>query len=190
MLNNLRDSTKKLHEDLEKENLAGQIISHEISLENYKLLLLQNYIAYKITEAEISKFIPSYQSDKSDKLAKDLEALDVDNSISEDFQGKFRVDSYEEAIGAAYVVLGSALGGMYISKELPNCSSLNGVPQPHFFNGDRDGVKSWNKFVKELKAEDFTETQIKEASKKAMDTFEFFGLVFKETSVIPKYKIS
>ena len=88
MLNSLRDSTKKLHEELEKENLAGQIISHEISLDDYKLLLLQNYIAYKITEAEISKFIPSYQSDKTDKLAKDLEALGVDNSISKEFQEK------------------------------------------------------------------------------------------------------
>jgi heme oxygenase len=190
MLNSLRDSTKKLHEELEKENLAGQIISHEISLEDYKLLLLQNYIAYKITEAEISKFILSYQSDKTDKLAKDLATLGVDNSISKEFQGKFRLNSYEEALGAAYVVLGSTLGGVYISKELPNCPALSGVPQPHFFNGDRDGVKSWNKFVKELKAEDFTETQINEASKKAMDTFEFFGLVFKETSLIPKCKIS
>lgn len=190
MLNKLRKSTKKLHEDLEKENLAGKIISHEISLEDYKLLLLQNYIAYKITEAEISKFIPSYQSDKSDKLAKDLDALEVDKSISEEFHGKFSVDSYEEALGAAYVVLGSALGGMYIAKELPNCPALNGIPQPHFFNGDREGVKSWNKFVKELKAETFTEIQMNEASKKAMETFEFFGFVFKETSLITNYNIS
>ncbi|HKL36051.1 MAG TPA: biliverdin-producing heme oxygenase [Salegentibacter sp.] len=189
MLNNLRDSTKKLHEDLEKENLAGRIISHEISLEDYKLLLLQNYIAYKITEAEILRFIPSYQSDKTEKLAKDLEALGVDDLISKEFQEKFRVNSYEEALGAAYVVLGSALGGMYISKELPNCPSLNEIPEPHFFKGDRDGVKSWNKFVKELKAEDFTEIQINEASKKAKDTFKFFGLVFKEASVNPNYKI-
>ena len=72
MLNNLRNATQKLHEELEKENLAGKIISHEISLEDYKLLLHQNYIAYKITEAEISKFIPACKLDKSDQLAKDL----------------------------------------------------------------------------------------------------------------------
>ena len=36
MLNSLRDSTKKLHEELEKETLAGQIISHEISLDDYQ----------------------------------------------------------------------------------------------------------------------------------------------------------
>ncbi|PKD16841.1 hypothetical protein APR41_08355 [Salegentibacter salinarum] len=186
MLNNLREATRKLHEELEKENLAGQIISHKISLEVYKLLLLQNYIAYKITEAEILKFIPSYKSDKSDQLAKDLENLNVDTSISEEFQDKFSINSHEEALGAAYVVLGSALGGMYISKEIPNCPELTEISKPHFFNGDRDGVKSWNKFVKELKAEDFTETQIAVASKKAQETFEFFGLVFRQTSVIPQ----
>ncbi|SFF60624.1 heme oxygenase [Salegentibacter agarivorans] len=186
MLNNLRNATQKLHEELEKENLAGKIISHEISLEDYKLLLLQNYIAYKITEAEISKFIPACKLDKSDQLAKDLENLNVDTSISEEFQGKFSITSREEALGAAYVVLGSALGGIYISKEIPNCPNLAQISKPYFFNGDRDGVKSWNKFVKELKAEDFTENQIAIASKKAQETFEFFGLVFRETSVIPQ----
>lgn len=190
MLNNLRNATKELHEELEKENLAGQIISHEISLKNYKLLLLQNYISYKVTETEISKFIPSYKSAKSDKLAKDLETLNVDKSIAKEFQQKFKISSYEEALGAAYVVLGSALGGVYISKELPNCPALKDISKPNFFNGDRGGVKSWNKFVKELKAEDFTEIQIEEASKKARETFEFFRLVFKETAIIPKYNIS
>ncbi|MBZ9730965.1 biliverdin-producing heme oxygenase [Salegentibacter sp. JZCK2] len=186
MLTKLRNSTKKLHEELEKENLAGKIISHEISLEDYKLLLLQNYIAYKITEAEISKFIPSYKSDKNHQLAQDLENLNVDTSIFKEFQDKFKIGSYEEALGAAYVVLGSALGGMYISKEIPNCPELENIANPHFFNGDREGVKSWNKFVKELKAEDFNETQVAEASKKAQETFKFFGLVFRETSVVPQ----
>ncbi|SKB36096.1 Heme oxygenase [Salegentibacter holothuriorum] len=183
MLNNLRNSTKQLHEELEKENLASQIISHEISLEDYKLLLLQNYISYKITEAEILKYIPAYKSNKSEKLAQDLDDLEVDKSVFEEFHGKFQINSYEEALGTAYVVLGSALGGMYISKELPNCPALKGIPKPHFFSGERDGVKSWNSFVKELKAENFTEIQINQASKKAMETFEFFGLVFKEASL-------
>ncbi|MBI6119819.1 biliverdin-producing heme oxygenase [Salegentibacter maritimus] len=189
MLNNLRDSTKKLHEDLEKENLAGQIISNDISLENYKLLLLQNYISYKITEDEIVKFIPTYKSDKSEKLAKDLEGLEVDASIYKEFKPEFALNSYEEALGAAYVVLGSALGGMYISKEVPNCRSLQGIPGPHFFSRDRDGVKSWNTFVKELKSKEFTEIQIKEASGKAKETFEFFGLIIKETSLDKKCSV-
>jgi len=187
MLNSLRVATKELHENLEKENLASQIISHEISLEDYKLLLLQNYISYKIIETEIAKYLESYQSDKTDQLSKDLHNLNVETSIAEKFNGKFKITSYEEALGASYVVLGSALGGIYISKELPNCPALNEIEKPHFFNGERDGVKSWNKFVKELKAEDFSEIQKQEASQKARETFEFFGLVFKETSVIPQY---
>ena len=187
MLNSLRNATKQLHEDLEKENLAAQIISHDISLENYKLLLLQNYISYKITEDEIVKFIPAYTSDKSIKLAKDLEKLEVDVSIYKEFKSKFVLNSYEEALGAAYVVLGSALGGMYISKEIPNCPELQGIPGPYFFSRDRDGVKSWNIFVKELNSKDFTEAQIIEASKKARETFKFFALIFKEASLVNSY---
>jgi len=185
MLNNLREATKELHENLEKENLAVKIISNKISLEEYKLLLLQNYIAYKISEKEISKFIPGYQSDKSEQLAADLQNLNVDTSLTHAFIDKFKISSYEEALGAAYVVMGSALGGVYISKEIPNCASLAGISNPYFFNGNRDGVKSWNTFVKELKAEDFSESQIIEASQKAKETFQFFGMVFRETEVIP-----
>ncbi|TDN87980.1 heme oxygenase/heme oxygenase [Salegentibacter sp. 24] len=184
MLNNLRESTKSLHKELENENLAAQIISHQISLENYRLLLLQNYIAYKITETEISKFILDYQSDKSDQLAKDLQNLNVDTSISHQFQDKFSISTYEEALGSAYVVLGSALGGMYISKEISKCPELTAISTPHFFNGDRQGVKSWNQFVKEINSQNFSEVQIASASRKAQETFEFFGYIFRNTAEI------
>jgi len=183
MLDRLRNSTKELHEELEKGNLAQRIISHEISLEDYKLLLLQNYIAYRITETEIKEHIPAYKSEKTAQLAQDLETLEVDTLSVKRFETRFKLTSYEEAIGAAYVVLGSALGGVYIAKEIPNCPALAEIPNPQFFNGNRAGVKTWNKFVKEIKAESFTESQIAEASKKACETFEFFSLVFKETSL-------
>lgn len=183
MLNKLRNSTQKHHEELEKENLARKIITHDISLEEYKLLLFQNYIAYKITEAKISEYITSYTSNKSEQLAADLESLEIDNSISKNFHDKFSINSHEEALGAAYVVLGSALGGVYISKEIPNCPHLQEIDKPQFFNGNRDGVKAWNKFVKKLKAKNFDENQIEIASQKAIETFEFFDFVFKEATI-------
>lgn len=183
MLDELRSATKELHERLEEENLAQKIVNHQISLEEYKLLLLQNYIAYKITETEIEKFIPNYNSEKSAQLNLDLEALEIANISTAPFSEGFKLNSYEEALGAAYVVLGSALGGVYISKEIPNCPHLAGIPKPHFFNGDRAGVKAWNKFVKEIKAENFSEAQIETTTKKACETFKFFSHIFKEANL-------
>ncbi|SHF92362.1 heme oxygenase [Salegentibacter echinorum] len=183
MLDELRSATKELHEQLEEENLAQKIVNHQISSEEYKLLLLQNYIAYKITETEIEKYIPNYNSEKSAQLNLDLEALEVTNISTASFKEDFKLTSYEEALGAAYVVLGSALGGVYISKEIPNCPHLAEIPKPHFFNGDRAGVKAWNKFVKELKAKDFSEAQVKTATNKACETFEFFSRIFKEATL-------
>lgn len=183
MLDELRSATKELHDQLEKENLAQYIVNHKITLEEYKLLLLQNYIAYKITETEIQQYIPNYNSEKSAQLYLDLKELEVPNIATTSLEQGFQLNSYEEALGAAYVVLGSALGGVYISKEISKCPQLVDIPKPHFFNGNRGGVKAWNKFVKELKAKDFSEGQIDTATKKACETFEFFSLIFKEANL-------
>ena len=53
MLQTLREQTATLHKEIEKDNTAGLIMDHSITLEEYKLLLLQNYLAYKIVEDEM-----------------------------------------------------------------------------------------------------------------------------------------
>lgn len=102
--------------EIEEGNLAGDIMSHTISLENYKLLLLQNFIAYNVVDREIAKFIPEFSSNKANRLQEDLSNLKVDTSIYKEFEDQFSIDSIAEAWGAWYVVEGSVLGGMMISK--------------------------------------------------------------------------
>ena len=48
-----------MHTDIEKDNTANKIMDHSISLEDYKLLLFQNFLAYKAAESEIEKFLPN-----------------------------------------------------------------------------------------------------------------------------------
>ena len=183
MLTKLKKATEDLHREIEKENLAARIVSNEISLEEYKLLLLQNYIAYAVTEPSIAKYLDHYEIQKTPRLLGDLEQLGVACTIPVRVRETFRVVNRAEALGAAYVVEGSALGGMVIAKEIKNCSSLDEIKDHHFFNGDRDNVKSWNAFSKFIKKQEFTPLEEIHAIDKAKETFIFFGEVFRTTKL-------
>lgn len=178
MITRFRERTRELHEQIEKENQAKKIMDHSIDLKEYKGLLLQNYIAYRTVEKEISRHIPTYEGSKHQQLEKDLNALDVDFSVASEFESGFQCSSYLEALGAAYVVEGSALGGMVIAKELKECQNLKDLEDQHFFSGKRDNVQSWNRFKKELNSREYSEEEKELASEKAKETFQFFGEVF------------
>lgn len=178
ILDKLRNATHTLHKEVEKDNLAGLIISHKITLQQYKTLLYQNYVAYKFTEVEIAEHLEGYSGTKHKQLEKDLGYLQVDPSGSNSFPKSFSCKSRAEALGAAYVVEGSALGGMMIAKEMAHCKDLQHIDTHHFFNGNRDNIKGWRKFCSLLKKENLGPAGEQEAIDKACETFQFFGLVF------------
>ncbi|WP_240095646.1 biliverdin-producing heme oxygenase [Christiangramia crocea] len=176
MLNRLREATAELHKKLEGENLANKIMDHSISPEEYKLLLYQNFIAYSAVERNLIEFIPGQTRDKSNRLKQDLSKMgvnDLDESIF-----KFRCENEAEAIGAAYVIEGSAMGGMIIGKEVENCSSLKHLPRQTFFTGTRESMKGWNEFLKFLRSREFSETEKELAANKARETFKLFEKAF------------
>ncbi|MDT0647568.1 biliverdin-producing heme oxygenase [Zunongwangia sp. F260] len=180
MLSELRDSTAELHREIEEENAAGKIMDHSISITQYKNLLFQNYVAYAISEKEISAQLVNYEPSKYKELEKDLDQLNVPAEIPLFSGSDFFCNSEAEAFGAAYVVEGSAMGGMLISRNLKHCKKLSSIENHHFFNGKRDSLKSWNKFKKLIESKTFTEEEKTSAINKAKETFEFFGQVFRQ----------
>ncbi|MGM1057543.1 MAG: biliverdin-producing heme oxygenase [Bacteroidota bacterium] len=183
MIQRLREETRKLHEQVEAQNLAKQIMDHSIDLETYKLLLLQNFIAYQATETAIKQFLPGYSGKKHRQLQQDLEQLGVAaEMISKN--DIFECHSKAEALGAAYVVEGSALGGMVLAKNLQKCKLLASVDQHHFFNGDKENLKDWNSFKTGLEQYEFSKDEENEALEKAKETFRFFQTSFNRKYVL------
>lgn len=176
MLQNLRRATREIHEKLEGQNLAKKIIDHSISKEEYILLLIQNYKAYLAAEAAIQRIYPNFEKIRTSKLEKDLYNLDV--KISEIRPLDFQCEDTSEALGAQYVVEGSSMGGMLISKEMENCPALQSLPEQYFFSRNRDVIKSWNVFQKKFQKKDFSEEEIKSAQAKAIATFTLFERAF------------
>lgn len=183
MIKRLKEETRQLHEKVEEQNLAKQIMDHSIDLETYKLLLLQNYIAYESTETAIAQFLPDYRGTKHEQLKKDLTSLRV-SAEKTSTNNLFECHSKAEALGAAYVVEGSALGGMLLARHLKQCKQLESVDDHHFFNGDKENLKEWNKFKEQLEQYHFSEVEEQQAIEKAKDTFRYFQEVFNRQLVI------
>lgn len=183
LIQRFKEETRELHEQVEKENLAKHIMDHSINLETYKLLLLQNFIAYKATETAIKKFIPGYAGEKHKQLKQDLDQLGVSAEIPSK-NDIFKCHSKAEALGAAYVVEGSALGGMLLARNLKKCNQLASVDQHYFFNGNKENINDWNLFKKELQQYNLTRNEQYEALEKAKDTFRFFQTIFRREFVL------
>lgn len=177
MIQRLKEETRELHAEVEAQSLAKQIMDHSIDLETYKLLLLQNYIAYQATETAIKQFLPEYNGKKHKQLQQDLEQLGVTVETPSE-NDIFECHSQAEALGAAYVVEGSALGGMLLSKNLQKCRGLASVDQHHFFNGNKENLEDWNSYKTVLEQYKFSEATENEALKKAKQTFMFFQNIF------------
>lgn len=183
MIQKLREGTRELHEQVEAQNLAKQILDHSIDLETYKLLLLQNFMAYQATETAIKQFLPGYSGKKHEQLRQDLEQLGVSAEIDSKYDS-FQCCSKAEALGAAYVVEGSALGGLLLAKNLEKCKGLDSVGQHHFFNGNKDSLKDWNSFKALLEEHEFSKAEENEALEKAKETFRFFRTIFNRKYVL------
>lgn len=175
MIKKFREATAQLHKEIEGQNLARYIMDHSMDMETYKLLLMQNYMAYKKTESEIGKYFPKETESKFQKLQQDLYNLEVE---LQETTHEFFCHSKAEAFGAAYVVEGSALGGMIISKNIPGCDALSNLEEQYFFKDDRQNLESWEKFKKRLAQHTFSDEEELEAIEKAKETFLFFGKVF------------
>ncbi|WP_227009042.1 biliverdin-producing heme oxygenase [Christiangramia fulva] len=178
MLNRLREETREIHEALESKNLAQKIIDHSINHEEYLLLLLQNFQAYRKTEKLLQKYLNFHPFLKAERIKKDLENLGVKNP---DFFWDFPFECKDEieALGIAYVVEGSAMGGMMIGKQIKYCGALHGLPEQYFYNASKENAKGWNKFQKEIRNRDFSEQETQLASQKAIETFRLFEAAFK-----------
>ena len=178
MLDQLRENTRELHQQLEGENLAAKIMDHSISLEEYKLLLYQNFLAYQRVEKSILEHLSYSDNNKTQNLSQDLKALEVIIPEVEENILNFECLNEAEAVGAAYVIEGSAMGGLMIGREIENCDSLDHLPKQKFFSGDRSSMEGWNHFLKFLRSRQFDKDEIDQAANKAKDTFILFREAF------------
>ncbi|MDX5321914.1 MAG: biliverdin-producing heme oxygenase, partial [Bacteroidota bacterium] len=151
----LKTETRPQHDAMERVGFSDKIMSGRLSLEEYKLLIRNNYIMNQIMERGVESVegftsIPglNYESRKKGALLeKDLQVLGLNQAEIDQHNYAFQFNSLHEALGAFYVMEGSTLGGSVISRQLAKTESLQSVPEFNFYGcyGDMVGP-NWKAF--------------------------------------------
>ncbi len=183
MLTILKNETRDLHTATENENLANKIIDKSISQEEFYLLLVQNYVAYALTESAIAEHLEDFQPEKAAVLQQDLKNLGIQPPDLKNYTYSFSFGNIAEALGAQYVVEGSALGGMVIAKHLKKCPPLQNIPAQNFFSGKRENLADWKKYQNKMEKYSFTASEKEQMLEKAKETFNFFRKVFQDKNL-------
>lgn len=178
MLEQLKQGTAALHQEVEQENLARFIMDSSISQDQYDMLLRQNFMVYKGVEDFINarydmlpESLKTYAGyEKTNRLAKDISSISsipLPKALS-----VIGPRNLPTLIGKLYVVEGSMLGGMMMAKKLKSCSKIDHITEHHFFNEDTSaGATRWKNFKNAVSELSFEEDEIAQAVTSAQETF-------------------
>jgi len=183
MLNYLREQTDLVHKEVENNNLAKYIIDHSITEEQYRQLLIQNFRAYKSIENAIIKrkhlicddLLIFVNSNKSDFLRKDLQQF-PEITIDKIKTNRITIQNEAEIIGALYVIEGSMLGSLLLSRNIIECRNLKNIAS-HFFyslHNQKEKTNNWRAFSDIINNKVFLESEKKRASLMAKEVFRLF----------------
>jgi len=92
-------------------------------------------------------------------------------------QTKFIHKEIEKDIGALYVIEGSMLGTLLLSRNIIECDNLKNITSHSFFNlnNHKEKVNNWKSFSDIVNNKVFSESERKDASLVAEETFRLFS---------------
>ncbi len=161
ILERLKSETRPQHDKIEEVGFSDKIMSGQLTLEEYKLLVINNYRMHKLVEGALEqmpeiKDLEGLDFDSRKKtalLAEDLRSvgLNPDDYNTDDIN--LDLSNFHKAMGTYYVLEGSTLGGSVISRKLATNENLAnaGLKEFKFYGcyGDMVGPK-WKAFQQVL----------------------------------------
>lgn len=188
ILQRLREATRPDHERLEK-NI--DLLGRPWSMEFYESLLRKFYGMYAVVEPPTRKYhewqeigVDMTQRAKLPALIQDLQALGLSQQEIESlphYSGDAQVTSFAGALGSAYVMEGSTLGGQIISRHLTKELGLQKETGLAFFGSYGEDVgPMWREFTSGLNAYQAPETEKEEVIASAVATFRAFDRWFSD----------
>ena len=190
LVTSLRKLAEQDHLRIKEGQYANRIMQGTLTLHEYKILILANQHFHVSVQKAIKPFLShltEYQFIKRNKinhLKYDLVELNL-TSRSYQFNSKLSVESFWQALGAAYVVEGTAIGGAIIKKKLlTNSNITNNVTSINFYGCYKTELSAlWKSFISflEISGNEATELQIQETINKAKETFMFYEAVIEES---------
>jgi heme oxygenase len=181
----LKNETKPNHDSVERFAHSDKIMDHTLSLDQYRDLIMSQYLLHRHLEAQMAQVLSAEQQAalefeqrrKLPLLAQDL-ALVAPEGLAEaaDLLADFQLASAHDALGAMYVLEGSTLGGAVIRRELAkNPNIADHVARFHYYGcyGPLIGER-WKSFLGLLAEWATTDEQQDAVVAKAKETFGLF----------------
>jgi len=185
MLDHLQENTRDLHDEIESDNLGKKILDHSIDQHHYEIFLRQNFEVYKSVEDFINaryNILPDSLKPFSGYTKTNLLASDIQGFSSLPLPSSFSIAgerTVAACVGRMYVLEGSMLGGLMMSKHLELCEKINHIEVHHFYSGDgKEKSKRWKSFQEAVKAITFNKEDREVAARNAIHTFELFKKAF------------
>jgi heme oxygenase (biliverdin-IX-beta and delta-forming) len=172
ILSALKEGTWPQHEKLEKEL---NLLRPDLTLDDYVELLKRFYGLYKPLEEAIE--IPQTRV-KTAHLEADLRHFNVDPQSIELSHNLPDIKTKSQYYGLRYVLEGSTLGGLVLTKHFKEVFHISPDSGCFFFSGyGKDTMMMWKQFQEELvrfsESENYDEQDL---IKSAQDTFECLRL--------------
>jgi len=180
--NILRTETAQNHKELESLMFVNEIMSNSLTVQDYKKLLIINFIIHQklenrlanMLDADIAVKMEMNSRLKLSALEKDLDFWGIDSLTLPglDFELFLPQKNNAEVLGALYVLEGATLGGNVIKKHIlanPDFTGKESGLNYYGIYGDELGNK-WKNFVSVLN-DSVLETEYERCVNSANETF-------------------
>lgn len=172
----LRTQTYPQHKALEAQPHFARIMNPQVSLNDYKALLTLLYQFHAQAEPALNDALKNKPSSnilrpRLELLASDLKSQDLPIPCTASF--KLDLNDEASALGAVYVIEGSALGGQIIARHLQSTLQEKVSRSLTFYNTlGRDIGPHWQKVIRQLRGHLTTEQTRKSAVEGACAVFD------------------
>ncbi len=153
----LRDSIRLIHDEAEKRGPLGKIVENTMTSESYVSILCRLYGFVTPCEVAMDPLLKVYgveirwnERKRADLLKKDLMFFGMSDLSIESIPkcyDVYRMDTTADALGLAYILEGSRLGGLTLSKALQkNFGFQNHQGYSYFSSNGVDVINLWSSF--------------------------------------------
>lgn len=155
IIEKLRQSTAEIHKEL--DSWLMPVFRKVDDDEKYSQLLKAFYGYYapvmqRITVEIDTQYLPDFSHRrKADAILKDLDCINKRNGSIDHADILPDISNASDAFGALYVLEGSTLGGVFLSKILGDAMNINEQNGLSFFYGyGQQSREMWNRFIEQI----------------------------------------
>ncbi len=146
LLSRLREATRPMHDRLEHNHRMAQLLSSELTLDQYGVVLQRFHALIQPFEDHLYCYesdwnrlgYPALNRTKTERLLRDLKWLGIQPLSNQEIpdDAVLACNSFPDLVGSLYVIEGSSMGGMVITRTLQKHLNIHPDSGGAYFFGD------------------------------------------------------